>query len=161
MTSIQVAYLNYLENKRHNVQYEIETVRHNQASESIGQTQAWASVMQAEASQRQAEIQAQIEHLQEIRTRYQNQVDVSNMRLNEARAESQRLQNEYQRMVNANYAKYGDDQAAADLGYTISKTTESDTRSIGNVVGAIKTGADVAGKIWTFVTGQSGLPAWT
>lgn len=56
MTSLQLQYYRDLEEKRHNIVLEEETIRHNKEQEVIGYRQAAAALTQANAAQRQASI---------------------------------------------------------------------------------------------------------
>lgn len=132
MTSIQIEYWKNMENKRHNFQMEkltgeaqAEVARHNVQSERIGYAQASASYMQAQAAQRNAEINYGLYRLQQLKYEYEKQIAQHQMSLIDAQARNQSSQADYnmaksaqQELETGVYSMYGPLQAAAQLSLT-------------------------------------------
>lgn len=132
MTSIQIEYWKNMENKRHNFQMEkltgeaqAEVARHNVQAERIGYAQASASYMQAQAAQRNAEINYRLSQLQELKYQYERQIAYHQMSLMDAQARNQNSQSGYnmartaqQELETGVYSMYGAMQSAAQLSLT-------------------------------------------
>lgn len=132
MTSIQIEYWKNMEAKRHNYQMEkltgeaqAEVARHNVQAERIGYAQASASYLQAQAAQRNAEINYRLSQLQELKYQYERQIAYHQMSLIDAQARNQNSQADYnmarvaqQELETGVYSMYGTMQAAAQLSLT-------------------------------------------
>lgn len=132
MTSIQIEYWKNMEAQRHNLAMEkltgeaqSEVARHNVQAERIGYAQASASYLQAQAAQRNAEINYRLSQLQELKTQYERQVAYHQMSLIDAQARNQNSQAGYnmaktaqQELETGVYSMYGTMQAAAQLSLT-------------------------------------------